>query len=221
MKLMQYKDYNHYVSAQIEANKAKLAGVWAVKKEIIKISDYVKAYVPDCSFGICHGVRNGWEVKQFKALLNTDVIGTEISETANQFEDVIQWDFHKIKDEWIDNVDFIYSNSWDHSYDPPYCLDQWMKCIKPSGRCFIEWSIFHGEESVDETDCFGASIEEYKKIINKKYQMENIIEIRLSIMKQIVKHILKYGISGILSIKRPKRFILVIKHKNHEETKNE
>jgi len=174
MKLLKYKNYDDYVKTQTEANKAKLKGVWAVKREIITISKYIKRNIPDASFGICHGVRNGWEVEIFKSVLKVNVIGTEISETASQFENVIQWDFHKIKDEWIGNVDFIYSNSWDHSYDPPYCLDQWMRCLKPTGRCFIEWSIFHSDVDVSDADCFGASIYEYQQIISRKYVIKHI-----------------------------------------------
>jgi hypothetical protein len=45
-------------------------------------------------------------------------MGTEISDTAGQFPYTIQWDFHKTKAEWIDATDFIYSNCFDHSYDP-------------------------------------------------------------------------------------------------------
>ena len=36
------------------------------------------------------------------------MIDTEISETAEQFPNTIQWDFHKVKPEWLSSVDFIY-----------------------------------------------------------------------------------------------------------------
>ncbi|MDY6974575.1 MAG: hypothetical protein SV775_20035, partial [Thermodesulfobacteriota bacterium] len=99
--------------------------------------------------------------------------------------------------------------------NPSYCLDQWMRCVKPSGRCFIEWSIFHGESCTGEADCFGASLEEYRAIIEKKYLIETVMGIRFSMMKQLLKHGLTHGISGVLSIKRTQRSILVIKHKEH------
>ena len=76
---------------------------------INEISDYIKNNMKNISFGICHGTRNGKEQKFFKRNLNINVIGTEISSTATQFPDTIQWDFHRVKDEWVNNVDFIFS----------------------------------------------------------------------------------------------------------------
>src|SRR5262249_44726855 len=113
--------------------------------------------------GVCHGVRNGWEVRKFRELLGINVLGTEISDTAKHYLGVIQWDFHRVKKEWLQNVDFIYSNALDHSYDPSFCLHQWMKCLKPTGRCFIQWTVFHSEGDIDGADCFGASFHEYQE----------------------------------------------------------
>ncbi|MBK6621188.1 MAG: hypothetical protein IPG32_10020 [Saprospirales bacterium] len=50
--------------------------------------------------------------------MNCEVIGTEISDSASKFSHTIEWDFHEVKPEWIGRADFIYSNSFDHSYDP-------------------------------------------------------------------------------------------------------
>ena len=84
-------------------------------------------------------------------------MGTEISETAKNFQNTIQWDFHKIKPEWLGAADFVYSNALDHSYDPPLCLNQWMLCLKDDGICIIEHS--SGHENSNELDPFGAPIE--------------------------------------------------------------
>ena len=47
------------------------------------------------------------------------VIGTEIaSDAENRFPNTIEWDFHNVKDEWLNNVDFIYSNSFDQQIVP-------------------------------------------------------------------------------------------------------
>ena len=71
---------------------------------------------PKVSFGLCHGTRRGFEQKQIKEEFSkrgkdVNVIGTEISDTANQFESTIEWDFHNVHPDWVNNVDFIYSNS--------------------------------------------------------------------------------------------------------------
>jgi hypothetical protein len=115
--------------------------------------------------------------------LGFEIIGTEISDTATQFDNTIQWDFHNIKDEWINKVDFIYSNSLDHSYDPKMCLKNWMKCLSNMGRCFIEWSLMCEVPkkglSHMKADCFGASLEEYRKLMCKEFTIESKITITL------------------------------------------
>jgi hypothetical protein len=56
----------------------------------------------------------------------------------------------------VENVDFIYSNSFDHSYDPEKCLNAWMSCIKKGGVCILEHT--SGHESATRLDPFGAHL---------------------------------------------------------------
>ena len=169
MKLYKHKNYNEYVKAQIKKNERKIKNVWVNASEIILISKKIKKYIPDAKFGICHGVRNAWEVKRLKQLLNIEIIGTEISPSATKFPNTIQWDFHKMKEEWKNSVDFIYSNSFDHSYDPEMCLNTWMKCIrKRKGVCFIHW-MDTNRDKIDAADCFAGTIKDYRKLFNKNY----------------------------------------------------
>jgi hypothetical protein len=86
------------------------------------------------------------------------VIGTEISDTATQFPHTIQWDFHETKPEWIDAVDFIYSNSFDHSYDPQRCLNAWMSCLKKGGLCILEHSSDNSPAITSTLDPFRADL---------------------------------------------------------------
>ncbi len=88
--------------------------------------------------------------------MGCEVLGTEIADTALEFPHTLQWDMHEVKPEWRGSVDFIYSNSLDHSYDPRLCLNAWMGCLKPGGICVIEHSPQH--EKSTELDPFGASI---------------------------------------------------------------
>ncbi len=168
MELYKHKDYGEYVKAQIKKNKNKLNNVWIQTKELNSITTHIKKNIPNPNFGLCHGVRNGREVTAFKKRLKIAIIGTEISPTAEQFEDVILWDFHNVKDQWVDSIDFIYSNSWDHSYKPEKCLDQWMKCLKRSGVCYIHWIV---SKKLSAADCFISSIEECRNLITKKYDI--------------------------------------------------
>lgn len=149
-------DYEKYKKIQIEGNKNKIESVWVLEENIKFLSDYIKDNIRDVKLGICHGTRRGKEQEWFRKYLHTDVIGTEISDTATQFPNTIQWDFHEIKEEWINNVDFIYSNSFDHSYNPKKCLDNWMKCVNQNGVCILEHTSEH--VSATELDPFGADI---------------------------------------------------------------
>ncbi|MDH3614645.1 MAG: class I SAM-dependent methyltransferase [Gammaproteobacteria bacterium] len=151
-------DYEKYRKIQEEGNKRKISQVWAIEENIAFLADYIKTRIESPKFGICHGTRRGKEQSWFSAALGCDVIGTEISDTAEDFPNTIQWDFHEAKPEWLDSVDFIYSNSFDHSYDPEKCLNVWMSCLKKNGLCIIEHSSLHEPQGANELDPFGAEI---------------------------------------------------------------
>ena len=151
-------DLEQYRKVQSEGNKKKLERVWVKEKNIVNLANYIESHMDAVSFGICHGTRRGMEQGWFADALECEVIGTEISDTATDFPNTIQWDFHDVKDEWLGRVDFIYSNSFDHSYDPEKCINAWMSCLKPGGVCIIEHSSAHDEKEASELDPFGASI---------------------------------------------------------------
>lgn len=48
------------------------------------------------------------------------------------------YEVRKIPQNRIDATDFVYSNSFDHSYDPEKCLNAWMSCLKKGGICILE-----------------------------------------------------------------------------------
>jgi hypothetical protein len=172
MKLYKHKNYKEYYDAQVKKNVNKIDLVWVKRSELALLAKHIKKHVPNAEFGICHGVRNAEEVKVLRRLLGIEIVGTEISHTADQFPHTIKWDFHDVKDEWVDGVDFIYSNSFDHSYKPKECLDQWMRCVKKNGVCYIHWN----SENVDPdkagpADCFMATLKEYRQMFNEKYKV--------------------------------------------------
>lgn len=164
-RLFQYRkpdgsfDYERYREVQQEGNLKKLDFTWVLEGNIKFLSEYINKSLHTVSFGICHGTRRGNEQKWFRQYLSCDVIGTEISESATQFEHTVQWDFHKENPEWIGKADFIYSNSFDHSYDPEACLNTWMKSLRAGGFCILEHSNLHAPEGASELDPFGAEIE--------------------------------------------------------------
>jgi hypothetical protein len=151
-------DYERYLQVQVKGNKRKISHVWVIEENIAFLSSYIKNIIPSPQFGICHGSRRGKEQEWFRKYLGCEVIGTEISDTAADFPYTLHWDFHNVRPEWIDSVDFIYSNSFDHSYDPAKCLNGWMSCIKKGGICVIEHSSGHGPSGASRLDPFGAEI---------------------------------------------------------------
>lgn len=175
MKLKTLKSYDNYVATQTTVNKQKLSHVWVTPKELRLVAACVRRHVSNPKFGLCHGVRNGFEVKGLRELLGFEIVGTEISDSATQFENVIQWDFHDVKDEWLNGVDFIYSNSWDHSYDPEMMIQRWLSCLTPDGVCILEWSRNHLPKSVYRADWFGIDLPDFLSMLRRQGVVEDVI----------------------------------------------
>lgn len=158
-------DYELYKRIQEQGNKDKKDWVWVREANIKFLSKYIAAALNRPVFGLCHGTRRGKEQEWFRKYLGCNVLGTEISETAEGNPHTIQWDFHQVKPEWLGAVDFIYSNSFDHTYDPEECINTWMSCIRGNGMCFIEHTNRH--EHATELDPFGAAISNMPRLIRQ------------------------------------------------------
>ena len=158
VKIHKYKDYNEYKETQIYYNKKKIDKVWADEKTLEKISNFLKENISSNLIkGICHGSRNGFEQNFFNEKKDGfEVIGTDISETAKDYKNSIVHDFHDEKKEWLENFDFVYSNSLDQSFDPQKALNTWLKQIKQGGYVIIEHSDQHGVVSSGKMDPFGV-----------------------------------------------------------------
>jgi len=169
-KLYEYKDddgnfsYDMYKDIQVKTNKKKLERVW-VKKESIEI--LCKEF-PNAKRVLCHGTRRGKEQEFFKDFLDCYAIGTEISDTAESFPDTIEWDFHNVKEEWVNSFDIVYSNSFDHSYKPEECLKAWVECIKDDGVVVLEFqNRGHGIHSLSASDPFACQRDDMPEFINE------------------------------------------------------
>lgn len=160
-------DYEQYRRVQERGNINKLDHVWVLEENIEFLSKYLKNLLGPISFGICHGTRQGLEQKWFRKYLKADVVGTEISETATDFPDTVQWDFHEVKSNWHGKADFVYSNSFDHSYDPDKCLNAWFDSLRIGGVCIIEHTDAHHESGANQLDPFGAHLVQMPYLITK------------------------------------------------------
>jgi hypothetical protein len=149
MKVYKYQNYEQYVKAQTEANVAKIKNIWVDKETIKKIS----FLQPDANFILCHGTRNAAEQKFFKEFYPTaKILGTEISHTAKKFPMTIQWDFHEINFEWLEKADIIYSNAFDHSYDPLKALNTWKSQLSENGKLYLEHGFSNADNRARKSD---------------------------------------------------------------------
>lgn len=162
--VVRFDNYSQYVSVQTEANKQKIKQVWADEATTDLICDYIRRKNPNIKAGLCHGSRNGTEVRWFSEKLGIPMTGTDISETAPEFG-LVKWDFHDTNPDWIGKFDFIYTNSHDHAFDPKKAFDAWVGQLAPGGRLIIEHTEGHAEDAITPTDPFGVAPQAFPYVI--------------------------------------------------------
>ena len=167
------EQYEIYIEKNKSTNTRKSNSIWIKSKAVELIVKFVTDNKIVIVNGICHGVRTGKEVQIFRQKFNANIIGTDL-QFKNPIPHCIEWDFHKIKDEWLNSFDFIYSNSLDHTYDPDLSLDQWTKCLRQGGLLVIEWANDHnlGKNAPEGVkgnlgEPFRDTLEIYKNFVNK------------------------------------------------------
>ena len=179
--LHRYESYEHYKRVQVFHNKRKLGTVWADKQTLILVAERVTREFGKNGerplFGICHGARNGFEQNCLSDLLSTDIIGTDISDTAAQFPRSVQWDFHDVNPDWLGRCDFVYSNSLDQSWKPKEAASTWLDQLRLGGLLFIEHSRAHGPEGASEMDPFGVKAEYMPYVLSEWFGHRISLEI--------------------------------------------
>ncbi len=185
-KIYKYKNYDEYKDTQIFFNKQKINKVWADENTLKIVSNFLKENIKSEKIkGLCHGSRNGFEQKCFiNEIPNAEVIGTDISETANDYDNSIVHDFHDEKKEWIEKFDFVYSNSLDQSYDPEKALNTWINQVKKDRYVIIEHSDQHGVISSGKMDPFGVEANFFPYLLTEWFGHK----ISLKIIKSIKKN---------------------------------
>ena len=145
MKIYNYESYEEYVEEQTKANKKKIRNVW-VRKNVLEA---LRIYKRNAETILCPGTRNAAEHKLLNKLYPDakTIMGTEISETATQFPQTINHDFHKELPEFTGKCDIVYSNSFDHSYDPELCMSTWAAQVAKEGYLFLELMIGYENRS--------------------------------------------------------------------------
>ena len=149
MKLFKYENYDHYVKAQTEGNKRKIDNVYVDSKVV----DAIANLKGEAKTVLCHGTRNGAEQKMFlKCYPDAEVLGTEISDTADSFPLTTQWDFTHRKVEWEGYWDIVYSNAFDHSMAPEETIITWRDQLSENGRLYIDYTYQANHTVSDATD---------------------------------------------------------------------
>ena len=168
--------YEAYRQLQIGWNKAKIDAVWADERTLKAIAEDVERR--GLKTGLCHGARNGYEVEWFRKRLGTEVIGTDISDTATRFPNMVVQDFHEPRSEWLGKWDFIYTNSLDQAFDPRKALDTWSEQLGGGGCIYIEHTMQHSASGASEMDPFGAHPMAMPYLLFKRgHRLADIIEV--------------------------------------------
>jgi len=155
--LHDYENYEEYKSVQVFHNKRKLEKVWADAKTLGVIAEAMKELFPSKKIkALCHGTRNGFEQNYFRDEHDFDAIGTDISDTATQFEHTFEWDFHNENKDWLGQFDFVYTNSHDQAWNPKMAIKSWLDQLNENGVVVIEHTVAHGPKGASEMDPFGV-----------------------------------------------------------------
>jgi len=163
--------YVQYLEEQVETNRRKINQMkpghsWVKKTELKFIANRIKYY--GLKRGICHGARTGAEVRTLRKLTGSYIIGTDISPTAKNYEFMLQADMNfTVKKAWLGYFDFIYSNSFDHAYDPAQTITAWREQLRPGGFLFLHWGKEHSR--VNRINRIGGSNEKLLEFMNGRF----------------------------------------------------
>ena len=162
-------DYETYKAVQEEGNRAKLHGQWVTRGHIHRLAEFARDRGVTVRQGVCHGTRQGFEQLWFREAFGdaADVFGTEISSTATDFPNTVQWDFHEANPDWQESMDLVYSNSWDHAYDPEKAFSAWIDTLAPGGLLMLDHSRYHLPDRANELDPFGAELDALKAMVSR------------------------------------------------------
>jgi SAM-dependent methyltransferase len=147
IKIRDYENYEKYLDHQKEktgnpARRERLNAAFS-KRETYFINrlkgTLERIHLDSRSKVVCLGSRMGEEVSAWRKLGFQDSIGTDL--IANQPYVVVE-DFHNLSFE-DETIDIFYSNSIDHSNDPPRMFSEISRCLKASGYFIADFQFEH------------------------------------------------------------------------------
>jgi len=170
--LYQYPDYETYREIQNDGNQRKINWQFVPERHILLCAKFVDETVGPVKLGLCHGTRSGKEQVWFANGLmgKPTVIGTEISDNATDFPNTVQWDFHDENPEWEGKADFVYSNSWDHAFDPMRAIGSWFRSLKSGGVLLVDHTNGHTARKANKLDSFGIKRGRFQRLLRTQFE---------------------------------------------------
>lgn len=179
MKQFTFDTYDKYLYAQRRTTLNRHGNpVTKFSSELGVIQAIVKYHPTPIKFGLCHGVRHEDEIDLFEQETGGEWIGSEIVEELCDGKRIIHADFSDVLNGWKGKFDIVYSNALDHARDPEVAVKAWLTELNITGRLYIEWNKCHNKLGVgiNKADCFAASYEEYKEMLEKLGDIEAILK---------------------------------------------
>ena len=168
--------YSNYVREQSELNELKFGLTSLTATEVAAIASHYRGVrsanlAKRDFFGLCHGVRNGAEIRAFAGAFGRRVIGTDISTTILQVPDGFLCDFSESPPLWVGKVDFLYSNAHDHAADLDKALARWQDLLAPGGLMFLQWTPNHAHDMRMSLDQFLGRLRSQGLSIDKQIDL--------------------------------------------------
>jgi len=170
--LFRYPDYDTYREIQKEGNRRKINWQFVPQSHINLCAEFIEDMVGPVTFGICHGTRSGAEQAWFAQALSgdPDVIGTEISDNATDFPKTVRWDFHDANPDWEGLADFVYSNSWDHAFEPLRAFSSWLQSLRSGGVMLLDHTAGHVARKANQLDSFGIKRGRLQRLLRTEFK---------------------------------------------------
>ena len=84
----------------------------------------------------------------YQNLCDTSCIGVEINPTVHR-SDVWIGSFDALPNEWEQKFGIVFSNAFDHAFDPSETADSWLRVLRPGGYVVFQFSEQQGSDPLE------------------------------------------------------------------------
>ena len=205
MRRIEFDSYEQYVAVQKATVMKRGLGPYFCDMEMQRIAEWCRNNQLQVREGICHGARAGNECDELmRNMPLAKIIGTDLfpysgkSGLMKGHAKVVEWDFNEQNPDWLDRFDLVYTNSLDHSNDPPATLKVWLDQLAWNGALFVQWN--RSDLDVKGGDCFGADLLEMIDLLNSVGRLVDIIYVKCAWQKG--SYLRRHGLECIVYVVR-------------------